>query len=121
MKCKESNFLKNVFYALGAQVISLTASILVSFIVPKLIDVSNYAFWQLFLFYVTYINISRLGYIDGLYLRLGGKKYDELDHNKLKENIVEDLYILFVKCTNNEPSQRPSIQQVIDDLNNIYI
>ena len=45
----------------------------------------------------------------------------ELDHNKLKENIVEDLYILFVKCTNNEPSQRPSIQQVIDDLNNIYI
>lgn len=93
MNIKDFTFFKNVFYAIGAQIISLSASLVVSFIVPKLIDVSNYAFWQIFLFYVTYINITRLGLLDGLYLRLGGKKYKELNHKQLGNEWI--IFVLF--------------------------
>lgn len=80
---KEGTFFNNVVIALVSQVVSLLASLIVSFIVPKFVNVENFGFWQLFLFYVTYINITRLGYIDGIYLKLGGKKYEELNHNYL--------------------------------------
>ena len=77
--------IKNFIYAFGAQVVSLSASLAVTFIVPSLIGVSEFAYWQLFLTYVTYINISRLGLMDGLYLRLGGKKYEELNYDLLSQ------------------------------------
>lgn len=90
-------FFKNLFYAIGAQIISLSASIVVSFIAPKMIDVENYAYWQLFLFYVTYINISRLGILDGLYLRLGGKHYNELNFKLLSsERFLFNLFQLII-------------------------
>lgn len=72
--------MKDIFYAVGAQAVSLSASVAVSFLLPKVIGAADYAYWQLFLFYVTYINLSRLGLLDGLYLRLGGREYEELEH-----------------------------------------
>lgn len=79
------NFFKNFIYAFGAQVVSLLASLTVTFIVPSLIGVVQFAYWQLFLTYVTYVNITRFGLMDGLYLRLGGKRYEELDYDLLSQ------------------------------------
>lgn len=79
------NFVKNFIFAFGAQCVSLSASLAVTFIVPSLIGVRQFGYWQLFLTYVTYVNVSRLGLMDGLYLRLGGKRYEELDYNLLSQ------------------------------------
>lgn len=78
-------FIKNFIYAFGAQVVSMFASLTVTFIVPSLIGVTQFAYWQLFLTYVTYVNITRFGLMDGLYLRLGGKRYEELDYDLLSQ------------------------------------
>lgn len=75
--------IKNFFYAFGAQVVSLLASLLITFFAPAFIGVKQFAYWQLFLTYVTYVNITRLGINDGLYLRLGGKRYEDLDFDLL--------------------------------------
>ena len=75
--------IKNFIYAFSAQLVSLAASLVITFIVPTFIGVRQFAYWQLFLTYVTYVNIARLGLNDGLYLRLGGKKYKELDYDLL--------------------------------------
>ena len=115
MKKDNLIFFTNVFYAVGAQVVSLLASLVVSFIAPKLIDVSNYAFWQLFLFYVTYVNITRLGLLDGLYLRLGGKKYKDLNHARLGNEwllfviyqcIVASILFVIVIFSQMEPDRK---------------
>lgn len=76
--------ISNLSYALLAQVVSLAASFAVQFFAPKVLSIAEYAYWQLFLFYVSYINISRIGIIDGLYLKLGGKERTELDGALLK-------------------------------------
>lgn len=91
--------IKNFFFAFGAQVVSLTASLLITFIAPALIGREQFAYWQLFLTYVTYVNVTRLGVNDGLYLRLGGKRYKELDFRLLShERQVYICYQSIVAC-----------------------
>ena len=90
---------KNFFFAFGAQVVSLSASLLVTFFAPALIGREQFAYWQLFLTYVTYVNITRLGVNDGLYLRLGGKRYEELDFSLLShERQIYICYQTIVAC-----------------------
>lgn len=83
MKDEVNTFKSNLAMAFFAQIVSLSSSTLVSFLVPKFIGITDFSYWQMFAFYVTYINLSRLGIIDGLYLRLGGKKRNELDKSLL--------------------------------------
>lgn len=90
---------KNFFFAFGAQVVSLSASLLLTFFAPALIGREQFAYWQLFLTYVTYVNITRLGISDGLYLRLGGKRYEELNFSLLShERQVYICYQAIVAC-----------------------
>lgn len=74
------NTLKNLLYAFGAQAMSLLLSIVMSLLVPKMLGVEQYSYWQLFLFYSSYVGFLQFGMIDGIYLRLGGKKYEDLDY-----------------------------------------
>lgn len=76
---KSSNFVQNLFYAFGAQFISLVLSVLMSLVVPKILGIEDYSFWQLFIFYCGYSGFLHFGLIDGIYLKYGGKRYDTLD------------------------------------------
>lgn len=78
-----NHFITNIFYAFLAQGISLVLSLMMSFIVPKLLGVKEFAYWQLFIFYANYTGFFSLGINDGVYLHLGGKSYEELDHPML--------------------------------------
>lgn len=74
----------NVMYAFAAQGIALISSFLMTLVVPKILGVLEYAYWQLFVFYSGYVAVALLGIGDGTYLRLGGKHYGELDKGALK-------------------------------------
>lgn len=73
-------FLRNMLSAFLAQGISLLASLFMSFIMPKYLGISEYSYWQLFIFYAGYVGFFHFGFNDGIYLRLGGRKYEELDY-----------------------------------------
>lgn len=77
--------IKNFIYAFGAQAVSLASSLAITFFASALIGVKEFAYWQLFLTYVSYVSITRLGINDGLYLRMGGKHYSELDYDLLSQ------------------------------------
>lgn len=74
----------NLAYAVVAQGIGLLSSILTSLVLPKFLGVEDYAYWQLFLLYSSYSGFALLGLNDGIYLRLGGKRYSEVNHGELK-------------------------------------
>lgn len=73
----------NMIFAFTSQGVSFLISILMSLIVPKFLDVEAYGYWQLFIFYVTYIGFFHFGLNDGLYLKLGGVDYQEMDHAEI--------------------------------------
>ncbi|WP_455056775.1 lipopolysaccharide biosynthesis protein [Jutongia sp.] len=84
---KKSGFFQNIMYAFGAQGISMVLSLLMSLFLPKVLGVKEYSYWQLFVFYISYAGFFHLGENDGMYLKQGGKNYDELDYSLLNTNL----------------------------------
>lgn len=90
----------NLAYAVVAQGVGLLSSILTSLVLPKFMGVEDYAYWQLFLLYSSYSGFALLGLNDGIYLRLGGKRYSEVDHGELKAQqcVVAVSQLLVAAC-----------------------
>ncbi len=76
-----------LYYSISANFLNLLISLVVSFIVPKLLGIEEYGYWQLYLFYVGYTGFFHFGLADGIYLRYGGKYYDELDKSLMHSQI----------------------------------
>lgn len=71
----------NVAVAFLSQFIAFLASALTSFLVPKILGTVEYGYWQLFVFYASYVGFFALGSIDGLYLIRGGQSRSEIDRS----------------------------------------
>ena len=85
--------LKNFSYTILSNLLSLVVSTLVVLIVPKLIGIQDYGYWQLYLFYTTYVGIFHLGWFDGIYLRYGGEYYDNLDKEKFNSQFILSMLL----------------------------
>lgn len=72
--------------------ISLIISTLVVLVIPKLIGVEEYGYWQLYILYTSYVGFLHFGWNDGIYLRYGGKDYNELD----KKLFFSQFYMLLI-------------------------
>lgn len=68
----------NFVYAFTAQFVSMCTSIVVSLLLPRILGVNQFAYWQLFVFLTTYTGLFHFGLSDGIYLRYGGKTRDEM-------------------------------------------
>lgn len=77
MKIKQ--FLRNSFYTISSNLLSLIISVIVTLIVPKVVGVYQYGYWQLYVFFTAYVGVFPLGWIDGIYLRYGGERYENLN------------------------------------------
>lgn len=89
-------FIRNVAYAFIAQGISFLLSIVMSLVVPKLLGTQDFAYWQLFLFYSNYVGFLTLGLNDGIYLKVGGEKYEQLNYNELGSQIKVSMFIQLI-------------------------
>ena len=79
---------KNLSYAILAQGVGFASSMIMSLVVPKVLGVESYAYWQMFMLYSSYTGFALLGINDGLYLRLGGRRYADLDEPALKTQFL---------------------------------
>ena len=77
-----TNFIKDSFWTIGAQGVSLLTSIIVSFILPKFISVEQFGYWQYFLLWTSYVGVMHFGYGDGIYLKLGGQYWSQIDRKE---------------------------------------
>lgn len=75
---------KNLIYSIAAQVLSLATSFVLNFLVPKFIDEYQYAYWQVFVLYISYVGILHFGLLDGIVLRYSQYDYEELDKPRIR-------------------------------------
>ena len=75
----KSKFIKDMFAMIFANGVSFLISALITFIVPKILNIENYSYVQLYIFYTSYISYLHYGWVDGIRLRYGGAYYDKLD------------------------------------------
>lgn len=84
----EKEVKKNFLFAIVAQGISLMVSCLTNLILPKVLSVNSFSWWQLFIFYSMYVPCLALGLNDGIYLRYGGAHIESLDFESIKSQYV---------------------------------
>lgn len=94
MKLKQ--LIKNFSYTIFSNLISLGVSTILVLFVPKFVGVEQYGYWQLYLFYTTYVGVLTFGWVDGIYLRYGGKRYSELDKKLFHSQFVMALILQII-------------------------
>lgn len=53
--------------------------VLITLIIPKYLGPVQYGYYQLYVFYASFLGIFLLGFCDGIYLKYGGVEYEKLD------------------------------------------
>lgn len=67
-----------------AQGVVLLASLAKSLIIPKMLSIDGFAYWQVYILYSGFVGVFALGYTDGVYLRYGGLDYGQLPFKRLR-------------------------------------
>lgn len=95
--------IKNTIYVVGAQSINLLLGIARTLILPILLGLTNFGYWQVYLLYMSYVGIFSLGYNDGIYLRYGKYEYEDLPKEIFRSSIrifiIIQLVIMLVTST----------------------
>lgn len=76
---KLRNFVSRLGYAISSNLLTMLISTIVIIILPKIIGVQSYGYWQLYIFYIGYVGFFHFGWCDGIYLKFGGKHYSNLE------------------------------------------
>jgi O-antigen/teichoic acid export membrane protein len=80
---KETSF-KSIFRVFTSNLFKFLSSLIIIFILPNFLGIENYGYYRLFLLYLSYLGIFHFGFIDGIYLKYGGKDLESLDQKKFR-------------------------------------
>lgn len=81
-------FIKSISYSITSNLVSTLISSLIILILPKLIGMEEYGYWQLYIFYIGYVGFLQFGWNDGIYLRYSGLKYEDLNKKEFYSQYV---------------------------------
>lgn len=90
---KETSFLSGILQAVFSNGFSTISQIFLILIVPRFIMPASYSYWQLYIFYISYVGILHFGWIDGMYLQLGGKRLENIKGDKISNELC--WFIIF--------------------------
>ncbi|MCT6851359.1 MAG: oligosaccharide flippase family protein [Staphylococcus epidermidis] len=77
-------FVKDAFNLMISNLISLTISILSSFITPIILGHDGYGYYKIFALYITYVPLFHIGFIDGMMIRNAGKNIKDISFKKFR-------------------------------------
>jgi O-antigen/teichoic acid export membrane protein len=69
---------------LASNFVVLTGSILIGFVLPKLLGVVEYGYYKIFALYLGYVGLFHFGFVDGILLSFAGTEYAKLPKEKFK-------------------------------------
>ena len=99
LKSKFGAIIQNLSYTFSSNSVNLLTSFFIVFFIPKFIGVESYAYWQLYIFYTTYLQYFTFGIPEGIYLEYGGYELDDLPKKKLRNqygNLLISSFILIL-------------------------
>ena len=91
-----TDFIKTSYYAFAAQVVSIVSSIILSLLLPKFVSIELYGILQYFLLIASYVGILHFGFNDGVYLKLGGTKFDNISSNEYLPQFILIFCVQFL-------------------------
>ncbi len=87
------NVVRDITKVSAANIIGLVSAIITGFIVPAYLSLEQYAYLKTFALVLSFAGILHFGYIDGIYIKYGGKFSSEVDGRMIKTE--KSFFILF--------------------------
>lgn len=88
---------KELISVLFANVVFLFINLSINFIIPKYVSIDTYSLIKTYALYISYAGLLHFGYNDGMYLKYGGKKIENINKEDLANNFINYIYLnLFV-------------------------
>lgn len=78
---------KGMLIVLLANIVNLSISLLRGFLFPRYLSINTYAEIKTYQLYLSYLGVGSLGFVDGMYLKYGGIKVDEIDPYDFNTNL----------------------------------
>ena len=78
------SIIKNVIDLMISNIILLSISVLSSFITPLILGHDGYGYYRLFTLYISYVPLLHLGFIDGIFIRNAGKRFESISLKKFR-------------------------------------
>ncbi|STO07253.1 lipopolysaccharide biosynthesis protein [Exiguobacterium aurantiacum] len=85
---------KNFKMVFSTQLLVLVFGLITSLILPGIMSVEDFGYWQIYLLYSSYLGIFALGFNDGIYLRYGSYNYYDLPHKQIRTAIRIHIFVL---------------------------
>lgn len=90
------NILRNTPSVGVSQLVVLILGLAKATIIPSAMGVSDYGYWQIYVFYTSFVGIFSLGFHDGLYLRYGGLASNKIYLPTLRKSLTIYSSTLFI-------------------------
>lgn len=112
---KYKNIILNISYTVSSNFLTLVVSTIITLILPKILGVADYGYYQLYLFYTSYVGFLHFGWCDGIYLKYSGKEYNDLDESTFKgqfnslalfQSIIMLFIIIVINTTNTNEAEK---------------
>lgn len=82
---------RDMVFAVFAQGLSTAVSVILTLLLPKVLGVAEFGYWQLFVFYLSYVGFFHFGINDGVYLIHGGETRDALDKKAINSQFLVSI------------------------------
>lgn len=92
MNFKFGSLIRNFSLSLFANIVSTLISFLTIIVIPKVVGATDFGLFQLYSFYSSYVIFFRFGHADGIYLRLGGQEFNNIN----KKSLATQFWILTI-------------------------
>ncbi len=87
MTPSRSGLIRDISLAVISNGIGLAISIVSILLLPKWMGVEDFSYFQLYVFYASFVGLFQFGLNDGIYLRLGGSRFEALDFRSLNSQL----------------------------------
>ncbi|SHI09150.1 Membrane protein involved in the export of O-antigen and teichoic acid [Clostridium collagenovorans DSM 3089] len=88
------NLKKGIFIVLIANIINVIISMGNNLLLPRYLSIESYANIKTYFFYLSYVGILCLGFLDGMYIKYGGCEWNKIDKKEFK---FEYLFLLVLQ------------------------
>lgn len=85
--------MKNYILVLLAQFVALLTGVIKIAFIPYILGVEAFGYWQMYLLYVGYLGVLSLGFNDGIVVKYGSFKMEELPKDKMKSSILLFIFV----------------------------
>ncbi|MFH5962627.1 MATE family efflux transporter [Clostridium perfringens] len=78
------NLKSNILRIFSANFLTMISGVVIGFVIPAVLSVDSYAYLKTYTFYLSYIGLLHFGFIDGMYIKYGGKDLEVIDKQEFK-------------------------------------